>query len=456
MQDYSNLSKVYKTETANALRETISTYQNGNYRSTINSLYSAVILDLVSKLQELAEVYQDGSAKEILEKASKTQKSSPYDPGWEKSLLDEIKTMTELMSSKLLIAGIETLKNLRNISSHPSMLESRAVLYTPNKYEVAGLIGTMMTELFQLPPRITGNVIDKLTDDLSGYKKEFLMKPATLKSFLRDNYFHRLNKTQLEFLGKNLFKFIFVNRDKESKENREINYRALDELMKECPDAYVQISQSRDLVSRLDLKDEGNDIGLRLIEEFCQEHPGFWTMIPRVFQEQIINHVSSNICRWLLNGYVDSEDSISRLHTALNLINKPTQGSGKSESEKWFPINVTRDFYQISDSDMKQVWETFELEGETLNIVKLFAALVSRSDSYDTSEHFVNNLIPYLQYFDYEMFKALFAALNSNSQAYDARTVQSKVISIIYPAFAEKFSKDTDEAKSLLENFKVY
>lgn len=264
------------------------------------------------------------------------------------------------------------------------------------------------------------------------------MKPATLKSFLRDNYFHRLNKTQLEFLGKNLFKFIFVNRDKESKENREINYRALDELMKECPDAYVQISQSRDLVSRLDLKDEGNDIGLRLIEEFCQEHPGFWTMIPRVFQEQIINHVSSNICRWLLNGYVDSEDSISRLHTALNLINKPTQGSGKSESEKWFPINVTRDFYQISDSDMKQVWETFELEGETLNIVKLFAALVSRSDSYDTSEHFVNNLIPYLQYFDYEMFKALFAALNSNSQAYDARTVQSKVISIIYPAFAEK------------------
>lgn len=71
MQDYSNLSKVYKTETANALRETISTYQNGNYRSTINSLYSAVILDLVSKLQELAEVYQDGSAKEILEKQAR-------------------------------------------------------------------------------------------------------------------------------------------------------------------------------------------------------------------------------------------------------------------------------------------------------------------------------------------------------------------------------------------------
>ena len=41
-----NIEKVYISNTRKDLREVVSCYNNGNYRSAINSLYSVTIVDI--------------------------------------------------------------------------------------------------------------------------------------------------------------------------------------------------------------------------------------------------------------------------------------------------------------------------------------------------------------------------------------------------------------------------
>lgn len=61
------LEKVKSNLTKEYLKEVISSYNSGNYRSTIVVLYSVVIFDLLEKMKILSEIYNDGKATKILD-----------------------------------------------------------------------------------------------------------------------------------------------------------------------------------------------------------------------------------------------------------------------------------------------------------------------------------------------------------------------------------------------------
>ena len=87
MDFFLELDKIESPKTKEYFKEVISSYANGNYRSAIVMLYIVTVTDLMYKLQELDELYNDSTARKILADLEKnrTSKSS-----WENTLIDKI------------------------------------------------------------------------------------------------------------------------------------------------------------------------------------------------------------------------------------------------------------------------------------------------------------------------------------------------------------------------------
>lgn len=54
-----NVDSIYFDKSRNYFREVINSYENGNYRSAIVMLYSLVVCDLLLKLNELDDIYNE-------------------------------------------------------------------------------------------------------------------------------------------------------------------------------------------------------------------------------------------------------------------------------------------------------------------------------------------------------------------------------------------------------------
>ena len=59
---------IHDKRTKELFREVVSSYEHKNYRSAIVMLYTVVICDLIYKMQDLEDIYQDEKAKDILSK----------------------------------------------------------------------------------------------------------------------------------------------------------------------------------------------------------------------------------------------------------------------------------------------------------------------------------------------------------------------------------------------------
>lgn len=59
---------IYFSKTKEYFKEVVSSYINGNYRSATVMLYSVAICDILFKLQELKDMYNDSVATRILQK----------------------------------------------------------------------------------------------------------------------------------------------------------------------------------------------------------------------------------------------------------------------------------------------------------------------------------------------------------------------------------------------------
>lgn len=93
--------------------EVLSSYHNGNYRSSVVMLWSVAVCDIVYKLQSLIDLYNDGSAKEILKDLTAIQEADPKSASWEVKLVDDVFSKTNLLDS----AEYENLKILTKTAS---------------------------------------------------------------------------------------------------------------------------------------------------------------------------------------------------------------------------------------------------------------------------------------------------------------------------------------------------
>src|SRR5437667_9169030 len=119
-------------------KEVLTSFVVGNTRSALVMLWSVVVCDLVYKLQELRDVYNDNAAADILQSVEELQAKNPTSPDWEKLLLEEVKKRTKLLEVAQ-YQGLLHLQSRRHLSAHP-VIGSADILYHPTAEETRAAI----------------------------------------------------------------------------------------------------------------------------------------------------------------------------------------------------------------------------------------------------------------------------------------------------------------------------
>lgn len=204
--------------------EVLSSYINGHYRSAAVMLWSIVISDLVYKLQELRDLYQDPVAISILDSVQARQTVNPTNPEWEPYLLDEVNSRTQFFEAGEYqhIVGIH---KLRHLSAHP-VLSSAHLLFEPNKETARAAIRNALECVLLKPPVFSRKVVVNLIEDLAA-RKALLPDTTSLRMYLEAKYLRNLHPTVKLELVRTLWKFCFRLSNPDVDVNREINQRAL-------------------------------------------------------------------------------------------------------------------------------------------------------------------------------------------------------------------------------------
>lgn len=216
--------QIVDERTRSYFTEVLSSFINGHYRSAAVMLWSVVISDLVYKLQELRDLYQDPVATLILESVQARQAANPTNPEWEPYLLDEVNSRTQFFEpgEHQHIVGIH---KLRHLSAHP-VLSSAHLLFEPNKETARAAIRNALECVLLKPPVFSKRVVINLVEDIAS-RRALLPDTATLRLYLEAKYLRNLHPTVKLELIRTLWKFCFRLTNPDADANREINIRAL-------------------------------------------------------------------------------------------------------------------------------------------------------------------------------------------------------------------------------------
>lgn len=256
-------------------KEVISSFYNGNYRAAVTTLYSVVICDLVLKLHELKDRFNDKRAQGILADIEKRQINNPTSPEWEKILVEEMHKSHYIIDTAAL-THIQALQNERNLCAHP-VLKDSLELYIPNEDIVRGHIVNSLTDVLTKSSMDgNGKIYSHLIEDLEIHRDTFL-KPNDVAKYLNSKYFNHINNTEEEFrIFKQLWKFVLFLKNPQADVNRTVNRWALYTILERHPKEIQEriIAEIGDFENRLNVEDKS--IVNNLIKVF--------NLIPEVFK----------------------------------------------------------------------------------------------------------------------------------------------------------------------------
>ncbi|HJF31440.1 MAG TPA: hypothetical protein K8V56_06620 [Sporosarcina psychrophila] len=216
--------KINHPKTKEYFREVFQSYVSGSYRSAVVMLYSVVICDLIYKLKELKDSFDDPTAISILENVETKKISNPESGDWEVLLLKEIEDRTYLLEA-IDKTNVYYLRNQRHLSAHP-VLSKEDLLTSPNRETVRALMRNMLDGILTKSAVMTTKVFTTILEDLAQHQN-FFLEESSLEKYLVSKYFKNTN----EYLIKNLFKdFWSISLKCQSEEcrlNRVINYKTL-------------------------------------------------------------------------------------------------------------------------------------------------------------------------------------------------------------------------------------
>lgn len=375
--------------TAEYFSEVLSCYYSGNLRSAVVMLYSTVICDLIYKLEELRDIYNDAGARKILEEIEKQQKSNPKSTDWEIHVPEKCKDENKILT----IADYSnfcTLQQLRHLCAHP-VLGERKELYRPNSDIVMGHIRNMLEGVFIKPAFHTKALFDMFIEDVASVK-DILIQEERIEKYVTEKYLNRFNDVELEYyLFKTIWKFVFKLSDKKCNDNRNINEQILRILVKRHKDIFLERFEKDNKYFSENI--EENDLSLlRLFIMFLNVFPEFWNKLLNYKQIQI-------------QGVIDKDDKYDL--EELSLFKKEDVVSH---------IYATLSVNHYTATYFVNYLFKFCDEQKALNYcVKLY----SSSDSFDQADwNFSDFINPNIKKFAIEQLTEIVRATNENSQLY--------------------------------------
>lgn len=396
---FSEFEDIYFPKTREYFKEVLSSYSNENYRSATVMLYSVAVCDILFKLQELKDMYNDTVATEILRNVDKSRNShdNKSKSKWEKELIDDIYNKTSLLDLES-YTNLNHLYDHRNFSAHPALNENYELI-SPSAETVIAHIKNIYTEILIKPPVFIKNIVELLTEDLKTKKEIYKNEYNKLQDYLNNKYFSKMSISMKKKLFSTMWKFCFcMSDDEQCKENRKINRKALQILYDTAQEellSYIQEDNKKFLVA--------------MDDAFLLEFVIFLSHCPLIYEEL---------------------DEDVKLH-----IDSIIEKSNIAKAISWFKTNdlfahlqKLKGYYEIkySEETMQYMISYYADNGLISELYDYFVFYYGDSSSYDVADNRFDSVIESnLSNFTLTQLKTLVEASNENSQIYDRRRAYS-------------------------------
>lgn len=386
--------RINHPKTKEYFREVMSSYAIGNYRSAVLSLYAIVISDLVYKLQDQVEREDDNGAQRILETVVVERRRDIFSSKWETLLVEKVFTETKLLelSDK---ANIEYLKEHRNLSAHPNILDTEDNdLFTPNKENVRAHIRNMLEGVLTKTSYPTAKLVDSIISKLPEMYKRVTDDSEYERVFLK-RYLSSLNEKSVMNLFRKLWKFTYRLNDQDCQENRDVNGLTVRIITRIFPELSIRsVSEDQAYYSQVSFDKAQLDV---MIELFNQA-PRLFSLLDEDMQKQMKDEVKRFPVRYVRSWFL-------------------------SPSIEDHCTNVAQFLIGINYSNMA-LWEFKNLaeEADKMDEYRILTInYLSKSSSYvDTYDRF-RQVRQCLDGFNKEQIEELFRVMNSNRQIYGAQ-----------------------------------
>lgn len=265
------------------MKEVLSSYQHSNYRSAIVILWTVVIADIVYKLQFLSNSYNNQKAHNTLEQlknASSKDEQMKLETEILEKICHEFQFITEREKDHLLY-----LKKMRNYSAHPLFAEDN-ILYNPSQDETRALIRTAMESLLLKPALLHKDLVNYLVEDLS-LNKTRLRETETLRSYIQNKFFPNISENGTIKIFRALWRFVFMPRNDQEKENIDINLSTLAIFFNQYKDLYLKDLSNYQSVYQVD------PAQLRLFIQFLKSYGIIYKYLTPSLQSLIEAEVST-------------------------------------------------------------------------------------------------------------------------------------------------------------------
>lgn len=387
------VEEIYFSKTKEYFEEVLSSYASGNYRSAIVMLYSIAICDILFKLQELKDMYNDSVADEILREVDKMRNAhdNKSKSKWEKELLENVRKKTKLLDLEA-YTNLNHLYDHRNFSAHPALNENYE-LFMPSKETTIAHIKNTLEDILIKPPIFIKNIIDALTEDLSEKSEIYRGKYEELSVYLNNKYYKKMPESMKTATLRAFWKFCFCSPDNEDcMSNMRINRMALEALI-DCfsKEAYAYIKDNTHLFSV-----SVNEICTLCLVLMLSRHPEIYNALSSETKLQIDSFIEKNISAKLLSWF-------------------------KFATPKEYILSL-QDIQQIN-SDMTAVdllIRHFDDIGEMPLLINYFIDYYGKSYSYDdANQRFEVEIQPFINKMTGAQIIKLIEVIENNRQIYD-------------------------------------
>ena len=392
------VEQIQNNKTKEYFKEVLSSYYSENYRSAIVMLYTCLICDLVYKLQEMSEYYNDKVSEEILKTINKKQSENPKSSEWEKYLVTEMYNKHRIIEIPE-YTNIEALQQHRNLCAHP-ILKDGADLFRPNGSAVQAHIINMLEGVFCKSSIISGKLFERFIEDLAKVKDIFV--EDEFSRYITSKYLNKVNNIEIEFLFfKKLWKFIFKLTNDDCENNRNINYKALKIILGRHKVEFVKrIEQDKDYFGQCINLD--NTTGIELLIYLMNEYPKIFHSLPEENKVSVL-------------AYID-KDTYLKQYSLFHIANV-----------KEYIFNIGFAFDNIIQYLYNYLLNSFGPD----TALDFYIYQFSKSGCYDTADYrFEKYIRPYVNNFSEKQLKGIIVAINNNNQIYSRNNAKytSKII----------------------------
>ena len=387
--------QIKNSKTQEYFEEVIRSYYSKNYRSAIVMLYSIVICDLIFKLQELKDQFNDENAKSILSEIETIQKGNPTSPIWESRLIELVKEQTNILEHSD-YENISHLQKHRHLCAHPVILQDYH-LYSPNQETVRAHIINILEGVLIKPALLSKKIFNEFLNNLEDIK-DILITEKDIETHLNSKYFENLSPAIEKEIFRSLWKIVFKIDNTKCSENREINFKALKIILKRNYEILVEYIKEDNLYFSNNL----NFAFFDLILLFLNNNPKIIDCLNNSAKTLIENKISQD------SNYVFSAWFINKtLKDHLQFIKDKNEHDFNSE---------------IKTDTIVELCKIMSSQGLFNEAREFLIMMYGRSKSFDQADSRFDNLIkPIIHRFTILELTELIKSIHENSQVHGRR-----------------------------------